>query len=176
MVDFNIADFQADYDMDIISDKRALAHFFNNLGAEFMQRGELAAAFYAFRRAIAENDRSFAPAWDSLGTLYSRNGLSYHAEAAFLQALEIDRSDLTAMNNLTVLYDRRGDTEQAARYRNKVNSHRKRNPYLPISAGPGLLTISRTTNWRSTISNMPCERQRRRSILRPARHGLPANG
>jgi len=129
VVDFNIADFSTHYDMHIISDKRALAHFFNNIGAELMQHGEMTAAFYAFRRAIAENDPSFAPAWDSLGTLYSRKGLTYHAEAAFLQALEIDRSDLTAMNNLTALYDRRGEPKLAARYRNKVRSHRKRNPY-----------------------------------------------
>jgi tetratricopeptide (TPR) repeat protein len=129
VVDFNIADFRADYDMDIISDQRALAHFFNNLGAQFMQQGDTTAAFHAFKRAIVENDASFAPSWDSLGTLYARSGLDYHAEAAFLQALAIDRSDLTAMNNLTVLYDRRGEPELARRYRNKVNSHRNRNPY-----------------------------------------------
>jgi len=129
VVDFNIADFSTHYDMRIVSDERALAHFFNNIGAELMQHGEMTAAFYAIRRAIAENDRSFAPAWDSLGTLYSRKGLGYHAEAAFLQALEIDRSDLTAMSNLTALYDRRGEPKLAARYRNKVRSHRKRNPY-----------------------------------------------
>jgi len=129
IVDFNIADFRADYDMQTISDRRALAHFFNNMGAEFMQHGDTTAAFYAIRRAIAENDRTFAPAWDSLGTLYSRNGLGDHAEAAFLQALEIDRSDLTAMTNLTALYDRRGDSKLAARYRKKVRSHRMRNPY-----------------------------------------------
>jgi Flp pilus assembly protein TadD len=129
VVDFNIADFQADYDTRIISDERALAHFFNNLGAEFMQRGDTTAAFYAFRRALVENDRDFAVAWDSLGTLYSREGLDDHAEAAFLQALEIDRSDLTAMNNLTALYDRRDEPEEAARYRKKVESYRMRNPY-----------------------------------------------
>jgi hypothetical protein len=129
VVDFNIADFRSDYDMRVISDKRALAHFFNNMGAELMQHGEMTAAFYAFRKAIAGNDRNFAPAWDSLGTLYRRKGLSYHAEAAFLQALEIDKSDLTAMSNLTSLYDRRGEPKLAARYRSKVNSHRKRNPY-----------------------------------------------
>jgi Flp pilus assembly protein TadD len=129
VVDFNIADFRADYDMDIVSDERALAHFFNNLGAELMQRGETVAAFYAIRKAITENDQSFAPAWDSLGTLYRREGHSRHAEAAFLQALEIDKSDLTAMSNLTAIYDRRGEPKLAARYRNKVNSHRKRNPY-----------------------------------------------
>ena len=129
IVDFNIADFQADYDMHVVSDKRALAHFFNNMGAELMQRGDMTAAFYAIRKAIIENDPSFAPAWDSLGTLYRRQDLGFHAEAAFLQALEIDKSDLTAMSNLTALYDRRGDPKLAARYRKKVRTHRKRNPY-----------------------------------------------
>lgn len=128
-VDFNIADFKADYDMRVVSDKRALAHFFNNLGAELMLQGDMTAAFYAIRKAITENDRSFAPAWDSLGTLYRRQDLDFHAEAAFLRALEIDRSDLTAMSNLTALYDRRGDSKLAARYRKKVSAHRKRNPY-----------------------------------------------
>jgi Flp pilus assembly protein TadD len=129
VVDFDIADFNADYDMTIISDHRALAHFFNNLGAQSLHRGDTTAAFLAFRRAIAENDASFAPAWDSLGTLYARSGLDDHAEAAFLQALAIDKSDLTAMNNLTILYDRRGKPELAQRYRNKVVKHRHRNPY-----------------------------------------------
>jgi Flp pilus assembly protein TadD len=129
MVDFNMADFRTEYDTRTIRDERALAHFFNNLGAELTQRGEMAAAFVAFRRALAENDPAFAPAWTSLGTLYARLGHSYHAEAAFLRALEIDRSDLTAMNNLTALYDRRGEPELAQRYRNKVTTYRMQNPY-----------------------------------------------
>ena len=33
------------------------------------------------------------------------------------------------MNNLTALYDRRGEPELAQRYRSKVNRHRMRNPY-----------------------------------------------
>ena len=69
VVDFYIADFVGDYDMNIFSDKRALAHFFNNLGAKFLQRGEISAAFFALRNAIADYDRNFAPAWDSLGTI-----------------------------------------------------------------------------------------------------------
>ena len=128
-VDFNIADFKADYDTRIISDQRALAHFFNNMGAELLQHGDVPGAFYAIRKAITENDQSFATAWDSLGTLYGRMGLFYHAEASFQQALEIDRSDLTAMANLTALYDRLGEPKLASRYRNKVTTHRMRNPY-----------------------------------------------
>jgi Flp pilus assembly protein TadD len=129
VVDFDILDLEAEYEMHVVSDARALAHFYNNVGAELMQFGEMAAAFHAFRTAIAENDRSFAPAWNNLGTLYSRTGLPYYAEAAYLHALKIDRSNLIAMSNLTTLYDRRGDQKRAERFRNKVNSHRNRNPY-----------------------------------------------
>ena len=129
VVDFNMDDFQTKYDMRIVSDERALAHYFNNVGAELLQHGELTAAFYAFRKAIAEDVRGFPPAWANLGTLYNRKGLPYHAEAAYLKALEIDGSNLIAMSNLTALYDLRGDAKQAARYRNRVNSHRQGNPY-----------------------------------------------
>lgn len=129
VVDFNIADFDADFEMRIISDQRAMAHFFNNLGAELMQDGRLTEAFVAFRRAIAENDRRFSPAWTNLGTLYNRKGHVLHAEAAYLQALEADRSDLIAMSNLTALYERRGDHLRAAHYRTRVETHRRHNPY-----------------------------------------------
>lgn len=129
VVDFNIADFDADYEMRIISDERAMAHFFNNLGAELMQEDRLTEAFMAFRRAIGENDRRFSAAWTNLGTLYNRHGHAYHAEAAYLQALEADVSDLIAMSNLTALYERRGDRQRAAHYRARVESHRKHNPY-----------------------------------------------
>ena len=129
VVDFNIADFDADYEMRIISDKRAMAHFFNNLGAELMQEDRLTEAFMAFRRAIGENDRRFSAAWTNLGTLYNRQGHAHHAEAAYLQALEADESDLIAMSNLTALYERRGDHQRAANYRARVESHRRHNPY-----------------------------------------------
>jgi Flp pilus assembly protein TadD len=129
IIDFNIESFDADYHMRVVSDSRALAHFFNNLGAELMQQGEKETAFAAFRKALAEYDPTFSPAWDNLGTLYSRHGVDTHAEAAYLKALEIDSAALVAMSNLTTLYDRRGDPEQAGRYRNKVDSHRRKNPY-----------------------------------------------
>ena len=137
VVDFNIADFDANYEMRIISDERAMAHFFNNLGAELLQDGRLTEAFMAFRRAIAENDRRFSPAWTNLGTLYNRTGHADHAEAAYLQALEADRSDLIAMSNLTALYERRGDHQRAAHYRHRVESHRRHNPYYRYQPGPG---------------------------------------
>jgi tetratricopeptide (TPR) repeat protein len=129
VVDFNIADFRASYEMERIPDARALAHFYNNVGVERMQAGDTASALACFRTAIADSDRRFSPAWVNLGTLYLRNGHPAHAEAAYLEALRADRSDLVAMSSLARLYERLGDRERAVAYRKNVVHHRNLNPY-----------------------------------------------
>ena len=129
VVDFNIDDFRSSYDTRLIPDTRARAHYFNNIGVEHMQRGETAQALANFRRAIADNDRQFSPAWTNLGTLYLREGYPAYAEAAYLQALKVDKNDSVAMSNLARLYEREGDAERAALFRKKVSRHRNQNPY-----------------------------------------------
>lgn len=129
VVDFNIGDFKADYEMRTITDQRALAHFFNNLGVEYMQSGAMESAFLAFRKALADYDRRFAPAWANLGSLYRREALHSYAEGAFRQALDIDRTNYTAMSNLVALYELQGNQERAERYRKQVESYRRKNPY-----------------------------------------------
>jgi len=130
VVDFNIDDFRASYDTRIIPDSRALAHFYNNVGVESMQAGDAASAVLCFRRAIADNDRRFSPAWTNLGTVYLRLGHPAYAEAAYLEALKADSEDLVAMSNLASLYERQGDPERAAMYRRRVSDHRRQNPYF----------------------------------------------
>jgi Flp pilus assembly protein TadD len=129
VVDFNIDDFKSSYDMREISDSRARAHYFNNMGVESMQAGDTASALGYFRTAIAENDRQFSPAWTNLGTLYARNGHPSYAEAAYLLALKVDDEDLVAMSNLAGFYEHQGDAERAAFYRKSVIDHRRENPY-----------------------------------------------
>ena len=130
IVDFNIDDFKSGYDLRRIPDSRARAHYFNNMGVESMQAGDSASALAYFRRAIADNDRQFSPAWTNLGTLYSRNGYPEYAEAAYLLALEVDEEDLVAMSNLAGFYEQQGDAERAAMYRKRVIDHRRENPYF----------------------------------------------
>jgi len=130
VVDFNIDDFKSSYDLRKISDSRARAHYFNNMGVESMQAGDTASALGYFRKAIAENDRQFSPAWTNLGTLYSRNGYPAYAEAAYLLALRADNEDLVAMSNLAGFYEQQGDEERAATYRKSVTDHRNENPYF----------------------------------------------
>jgi tetratricopeptide (TPR) repeat protein len=105
VVDFNIDDFKSSYDMRRIPDSRARAHYFNNMGVERMQAGDTASALAYFRKAIADNDRQFSPAWANLGTLYSRNGHRDYAEAAYFLALRVDDSDLVVMSNLVGFYE-----------------------------------------------------------------------
>ncbi len=129
-VDFNLEDFRTSYDRWTISDKRALAHFYNNMGVESMRKSDSASALGYFRRAILEHDRKFVPAWTNLGILYLREGHSDFAEAALLYALEVNPKDLVAMSNLVGFYEDQGNEEQAAIYRKRVTYHRKRNPYF----------------------------------------------
>ena len=129
VVDFNIDDFKSSYDVRRIPDSRARAHYFNNMGVESMQADDTALALGNFRRAIADNDRQFSPAWANLGTLYSRNGHPDYAEAAYLLALRVDDRDLVAMSNLAGFYEQQGDSERAAMYRKRVMNHRRDNPY-----------------------------------------------
>jgi Flp pilus assembly protein TadD len=128
VVDFNMDDFRTTYDRRRIPDARALAHFYNNMAVERMQTGDFASALSYFRRATG-HDPLFSPAWTNLGILYLRKGHPDHAEAAYLQALRADGGDLVAMSNLANLYERRGDQERAAQYRDRVSAHRQRNPY-----------------------------------------------
>jgi Flp pilus assembly protein TadD len=133
VVDFNISDFKSTYNVEAVSDKRAIAHFFNNLGVERMQNGDADEAVAFFRRAIIETDGKFSPAWTNLGTLYRKSGHNEHAEAAYIEALKADKRDAVAMSNLVSLYERMGDAEKAEIYRKKVDEHRMRNPYFRFS-------------------------------------------
>lgn len=127
-VDFNIDDFQSSYNRKIISDARALAHYYSNIGAEFLQQDKPLEALRFFRKA-ATGDESFAPVWSNLGALYSRAGHFDYAEAAYLQALRLNPEELVAMSNLGQLYQFQGKTELADRYFARSNQHRMQNPY-----------------------------------------------
>ena len=129
IVDFNVADFRTSYAMRPISDEEALTQYYNNVGFEHMQAGDPASALVYFRKAILDSNKRFSPAWTNLGTLYLRSGFSAWAEAAYLEALKADRSNLVAMSNLAHLYERTGDFERVARYRKRVDRYRWRNPY-----------------------------------------------
>jgi tetratricopeptide (TPR) repeat protein len=128
VIDFNMYDFHVTYDRRTISDARARAHYFNNIGVDHMLKGDTTLAYANFRQAILE-DSTFSPAWINTGVLHRREKYPNYAEAAYKHALEIYRFNLIAMSNLANLYEEEGKTELAEQYLARVQSHRMKNPY-----------------------------------------------
>ena len=128
VVDFNIDSYDGYKKNQWISDERAHAHYYNNIGVEHMLAGEAGRAYANFRQSLAE-DESFVSAWVNLGILHRREGLADYAETAWLEALDLDASNLMAMSNLADLYGEQGRLEVAESYLEVVRTHRMKNPY-----------------------------------------------
>lgn len=116
-----------------ISDNRAFAQFYNNIGCQLLAEGNGAEAFRYFVKAIKTDPKLSFP-WSNLGVLYRRNNQLKAAEAAYFQGLSVthglkDISTLSIMSNLVSLYNMKGDIEKAEIYKNHVASFRKKNPY-----------------------------------------------
>lgn len=130
VVDFNSYDTIVDVEAEseVISDARARAHYFNNIGVEQMLAGNVELAYANLRQSVRE-DRTFDSPWVNLGILHRREGLAEYAEAAYLEALRHDGENLMAMSNLADLYEEQGRTQDAQHYLAKVREHRMGNPF-----------------------------------------------
>jgi Flp pilus assembly protein TadD len=122
-----------------ISDSRAFAQYYNNIGSKHLSEGNTLDAFRYFVKAIrVDPELSFV--WSNLGVVYRRNNQPEAAEQAFLKALYVNRerdklASMSIMNNLASLYKMQGRTEEAGLYEEKVRSYRSRNPYYHYSLG-----------------------------------------
>lgn len=117
-----------------IGDRRALAHFYNNRGAE-----QLAAHDYPSARAYFEAslrmDRRFVPAWSNLGVLESRENDLDAAARDLETALAINATHAPALHNATKLYQRMGDTRRVAQLQTRLEQVRKRDPFYQYMQG-----------------------------------------
>lgn len=130
VVDFNSYDTIVDVETQskVVSDSRARAHYFNNIGVERMLADDVGEAYANLQHSLQE-DPTFASTWVNMGILHRREGLEAYSEAAYLEALEHDRDNLMAMSNLADLYQQQGREEEARRYLSKVREHRMGNPF-----------------------------------------------
>jgi len=128
VVDFNTYEFNALNESRVISDRRARAHYFSNLGVEYMLSGDTPRAYAYLRKSLRE-DPDFAPAWVNMGILHRREGFPRYAESAYLEALKHERDNLMAMSNLADLYQDEGREDLAGHYLDRVRQHRASNPY-----------------------------------------------
>ena len=86
---------------------------YTNLGAWHQQRGDVAAAEDAYRRALAANPR-FAQAHNNLGILLARRGETANAIASFATAIRLDPRNCKAEVNMARALTAAGRSDEAA--------------------------------------------------------------
>lgn len=89
----------------IISDQRALAHYYNNIAMQLLAADDAEVALQYLKKAVlADPDVPFV--WSNLGVLYSRRGDLEAAEFAYQRALSLDRDQPSALSNLALLREK----------------------------------------------------------------------
>ena len=117
-----------------ISLDRALAHFYNNRGAERMTVGDNLGARAFFNAALVQA-ADFAPTWNNLGVLDSREGDLAGARTALEKALRLDAREDSALINASVLYRRLGLVAQAQALEHRLQSVQRDDPFAQYMAG-----------------------------------------
>lgn len=112
-----------------ISDDRARAQHFNNLGARALTRDQPAEAVLHFRRALLI-DRSLAGVWANLGTALLRLEDEAGAEWALRRAVDLDRFEIGALSALARLYRQAGREALARRFDEALDRARWGHPIV----------------------------------------------
>ena len=117
-----------------ISDLRAVALHYSNLGANLIRTDQTVEAARMLEVAT-RLDPELADGWVNLGVAKRRLGLPAEAERYFRQALEVDPTANSAYNNLASLLQRLGRAAEASRVLALTDRQRNRNPFSYLALG-----------------------------------------
>ena len=112
---------------ELVSDKRLLAHFYNNLAMRDLEQGRIAPALAIMGTAL-ELDPRYAMNWSNAGVLYLRNGDEADAQRAYAKALVLDPANAGALANMANLAQRQGDHDLEARLRKRLERQQENDP------------------------------------------------
>ena len=118
----------------IISDSRAEAHYYNNIGSEALLAGDLHTAEKLLSRGL-ELDKSFSFAWSNLGVLLKKRGETGKAEECFSRAIALNSHNHTAKYNLALILEQKGNFREAAKLKKEIKRVLKKNPYYHFRLG-----------------------------------------
>lgn len=118
----------------IISDEKARALYFNNLGVEALIGGDTEQALVYFKNSLFLDAESTIT-WNNIGTTYNRLGNTEYAEYSYRMAFSEDPSNATAINNLAKFYRRNGDARLAREYEIAIERFNRQNPYYHFAQG-----------------------------------------
>nr|WP_099559513.1 tetratricopeptide repeat protein [Stenotrophomonas geniculata] len=117
-----------------VSRARALAHFYNNRGAERLADGDFGGARAFFDASVAQ-DSGFAPVWNNLGVLDHREGNNEAARQALDRSLQLDGRQDAALTNASALFRSLGLTAQAQSLERRLKSVQREDPFAQYMFG-----------------------------------------
>ncbi len=118
----------------IVSDARAVAHYWNNRGVEQLNGGHTRESLACFQKAL-QSDPTTAFVWANLGVAETVMGDYEEAVRDHLKALQLDKKELVAMSDLASLFRSIGRYRDAERYEAKVRKFNQGNPYYHFNLG-----------------------------------------
>lgn len=132
-----------------ISDRDAQALYHNNIAMKALAREDTKEAWLHGVRAL-QLSPGIAHLWVNLGAIYRLAGQHQEAELNYLQALALDPTERSAMNNLVILYSLEERQEEMAYWEQKVDRYRENNPYYHAWQGD---QAGEEGNWRRALAH-----------------------
>lgn len=128
IVDIAASEYDLGYPQRIISDKEAIAQFYNNRAIELRLQGKRHEALpYQIRALQITEDKAYL--WSNLASLYLALGKAEAARQAVGTALNIDPTELASYGTAAHVYTALGRPEDAAYCRKLAQRFQLRNPY-----------------------------------------------
>jgi len=117
-----------------IDDMTAIAHYYNNIGAEALLDDNLEQAEQALTLAV-DLDPDFNKALNNLGVFFLRSGQADEAVQMFRGALERDPADVALMTNLARALQTKGDVQEAKELLAQLDEVSQTSPFFFIYRG-----------------------------------------
>ena len=114
---------------DVISDREALALYYNNRGAEELVSGDHDRAIGYLQHAL-HIDADLSDAWNNMGAAMRRSGQYDLAEFSYKRAIQEDGTNLSALSNLSRFYSGQGRRAESEQFQQMVDRYRRKNPYF----------------------------------------------
>jgi tetratricopeptide (TPR) repeat protein len=133
-VDFDAQASRQHFPKTLLKLNQVVAMFHNNNGADALIKKDYVKAYAYFRAAILQSPE-LSSALANLGYLYRLTDHYELAKSAYLQAIEMDKDNLTAWRNLSHLYQYMGQDQKAIDIVNRVASKRSGNPFFHVNLG-----------------------------------------
>ena len=128
VVDILPEDYDSSFPQRPVSDREALAQYYNNLAVQFLLQDRLREAQQHLVRAIELAPRT-SHLWGNLGSTYRRAGEAHAAKLAYVKAMRLDPEDETAIKNAARALAADGDTRLARALAHRMTQVQRRNPY-----------------------------------------------